>query len=128
MFTIIAAPFKFLHWSFTNGWKGIIVLMVVIVALIIGFFVIRHSINDSMGPPKPAVNVNQVTAGLPSTKEAPVEISTKSREYYARQVRKEKDGTITMVDYWQVVNKKWIFTKGSFNLDETFGKVTVRKR
>lgn len=129
MFTIIAAPFRFLRWAFTNGWKGIIVLMVVIVLVIVAFFVMRHYITESMNDGKPAAStIVQVTAGLPTAKQAPYEVTTWSRTYYAVKAVKNKNGSVTMTDYWEVNKNKWIFTKGLLNLDESFGKVSIKKR
>lgn len=130
MITLILAPFRFLRWAFTNGWKGIIVLMVVIVVVLVGFFVMRHYIAESMndGKPAPSATPVQVTAGLPTAKQAPYEVHTWSRTYYAVKAVKNKDGTTTITDYWEVNKNRWIFTKGSYNLDESFGKVTIIKR
>jgi hypothetical protein len=127
MINLITLPFQFLRWTFTNGWKGIIVLVVVIVILLTGFFVIRGQINASMNNGKPAAT-QIVQNGLPTLKQAPYEVSTWSRIYYAAKAIKNKDGTTTMTDYWQVINKKWDLTRGTLILDESFGVVTITKR
>jgi hypothetical protein len=127
--SLFTLPFRFLKWTFTNGLKGIIVLVVVIVLLLIGYFTIRHYIDESMNQGKPPVTAStEITAGLPTSKEAPYQVLTWSRTYYAVKAVKNKDGTVILTDYWQVLNKKWVFTKGTFKLDESFGTLTVKKR
>lgn len=119
----LMAPFSFIKWAFTNGIKGFIVLGIVLVLLLSGFFVIRHEINSTNT--KPAAS-NQVA--LPSVKLAPYQVDTWSRTYYAAKAVKNKDGTTTMTDYYELLKNKWTLTKGSFTFTKDFGDVKIRRR
>lgn len=119
----LLAPFSFLKWAFTNGVKGYVILGIVIIALLIGFFVIRGVVHDAMTPdPVPAVEQ------IPARSVAPYEVTTWSRTYYAKLAVKAKDGIVTMTDYWEFINGKWTLTKGTFTFDKTFGDVSIKKR
>jgi hypothetical protein len=122
---IFVYPFKFLKWAFTNGWKGIIVLVVVIIVLLVGFFVIRCDIDKSMNA-KPGVTAS--TPAPPSIEKAPYKVDTWSRTYYAIKATKDSKGVITMSGYYELIKSKWTLNKSTLILDESFGKVTMEKR
>lgn len=124
----LLAPFSFLKWAFTNGWKGIIVLIVVLIMVVVGFFVIKGKVDESMkNDSKPAVTAT-VQPGVPSNKTAPFLVRTWSRNYYAVKAVQDKDGSVTMTGYWESINGKWVERKGVLDLDPTFGKITIQKR
>lgn len=126
MIGLLALPFRFLRWTFTNGWKGIIVLAAVFIFLVVGIVITRHSINEANNPRPAAVSVQDQT--IPTTKAAPYLVTTPSRRYFAVKAVQNKAGVVTMTDYYQVVNKKWTLTKGVLVLDASFGKVTLDRR
>lgn len=113
MLGCLMAPVQFLKWCFTNGIKGLIVLGIVVVVVLAGFFVIRSSINAQAQPDKtkPTYTIN-----LPSAKEAPYVIQTRSRTYYAALATKDKAGNVTMTDYWEWLGGKWTQNRGILKL------------
>ena len=126
LFGMFVYPFRFFKWCFTNGWKGVIVLVLVFVALIIGILLTRHSVNEANSPKPAAVSIQDKS--IPAVKDAPYLVKTTSRKYYAVKVVKDKKGVITMTDYYDLINKKWTLIKGVLVLDANYGKVTLDRR
>jgi hypothetical protein len=124
LFAVFTIPYNFIRWVIANGWKGLIVLVVVLVAILIGYFVIQGQINQVMAP-KPTAPVN---VALPSLKAAPFQINTPTRTYYALKAAANRDGTVMMTDWWEFLKGKWTLTKGTLVLDKTFGTATIRRR
>lgn len=123
---LIMLPFNFFRYMFTNGLKGYIIGGVVLVGLLVGFFVIRGAIHEAMTPDTPAAVTQQIP--LPARDLAPYEVKTHSRTYYAYRAVKDKDGTVTMTDYYELLGGRWTLTKGVLVLDKNYGTVTIRKR
>jgi hypothetical protein len=125
LFAVFTLPYTFIRWVIANGWKGVIVLVVVLVVSLVGFFVISAQVKSAMAPkPTPAL----VAAPLPSVKAAPFLVETPTRTYYALKAAANKDGTVTMTDWWEFLKGKWTLTKGTLVLDKTFGQATIRRR
>jgi hypothetical protein len=124
LFFIFAGPVKFLRWSFTHGWKGLIVLVVVVVFLLIGISATRSAVNEASitNPPAAPAIV------LPGRNTAPYKIVTSSRIYYAAMAVKAKDATVTITDYWELIRGDWTINKGVLVLDKYYGEVTITKR
>lgn len=115
--------YNFLRWSFTNGWKGYVALIAVVIIGLVGIMVIRSTFitND-----KPAA-IQEIV--VPSRNVAPFEIITVSRRYYATKAVKDKAGDVTMTDYWELLSNQWVKTPGEYVLEvETYGTITVTKR
>lgn len=120
-------PFRFLKWAVTNGWKGLIVLAVVVIILIIGFVTVKDALPIGADSKKPAATAKATPVTIPTIKEAPYQVTTISRVYYAREA-KTKDKVTTMRDYYELINGKWI-KQSYLELPESeFGKVIVGKR
>lgn len=127
LLAIFTVPYNLIRWVIDNGWKGVAVLVTVLVAILIGYFVIQGAINKAMAPSKPpAATIN--AAAAPSAKAAPFLVETKSRSYYAVQAVRNKDDTVTMTGYYELISGKWTFTKGVLVLDKTFGNATIKRR
>jgi hypothetical protein len=125
LFAVFTIPVNFVRWVFANGWKGVIVLAVVLVVIITGYAVISCEVKKAMAPkPTPAVS----TVALPSVKTAPFRIDTPTRTYYALKAVANKDDTVTLTDWWEFLKGKWTLTKGTLVLDKTFGNATIRRR
>lgn len=125
LIAFVLLPFTFLKWCFTSGWKGIIVLVIVLALLIAGYVVIRGEIDKQINPPKPASE----TAIKPSIQSAPFIVQTTSRTYYSSSALKDGDGNVTMVDYWEFNKGEWKLTKGVLVLDVvSYGQITIKER
>lgn len=123
---LFTLPIAFIRWVFTNGVKGYIVGGVVVIALLVGFFMIRGAVHEAFTPDKPPVTQQAV---LPARSVAPYEVKTNSRTYYAKLAVKDKStGAVTMTDYYELLGGRWTLTKGVLVLDKNYGTVTVTKR
>lgn len=126
LLTIILWPFYLIRWAYRNGWKGWVVFAVVVIAVLIGFFVIRGEINKAMNPEQTQV-ADQVV--LPGETIAPYVIQTWSRIYYAAEAVKDKDGNVTMTDYWELNGGEWKRIETTLILDAaSYGDVIVSRR
>jgi hypothetical protein len=115
-------PFRFIRWCFRNGWKGIIALVAAIIIIIVGYVVIHNAVF-----PTPTEQTQQQT-GIPKAKEAPFIVQTSTRMYYAFQATTAKDGTVTMIVYWENIKNKWTKNPGTLVLDKFYGTVKIYKR
>jgi hypothetical protein len=129
LLAVFVYPFRFLKYCFTNGWKGLIILAVVIVIGVIGFVVVKSNLpNIGIGTTTTTVKTATTTiAGVPSTNEAPFVVITQSRYYYAKKAV-QKDGITTLTTYWEQVGNKWVKFDTTLTLDRMFGKVTIKRR
>ena len=123
LIAFVLLPFTFIKWCFTSGWKGIIVLVIVVALLITGYVVIRGQIDKEINP-APAQ-----TAILPSVQTAPFLVQTTSRSYFASSASKDADGNVTMIDYWEFNSGEWKLNKGDLVLDaRSYGQISIRER
>ena len=118
------APFRFLKWTFTNGWKGLIVL-VIVAAIIVGVVVgIKNGIKKATVT-KPTTTV--VDSTIPNKFQAPYIVVTPSRYYYAKKAVK-KDGITTLTGYWVYESDEWVAKSGQLVMGQQYGKVVITKR
>ena len=122
---------RFLHWSFTNSWKGFVVLAVVIIILIVGFNVVKgklSNISNPLSPTTAATTTPSQQIGVPSLKDAPFIVQTTSRYYFAtRAVTDKVNGVTTLTGYWSLSGNKWV--KGEkLALGKEFGDVKIVRR
>lgn len=125
---IFVLPYRFLKWGFTSGIKGYIVLGATVIILLVGFFMIRSSINDQITPPQ---QQQTYELNLPDRYAAPFKVDTTTRSYYAKlAVKDKKTGDVTMTDWWELIGRKWTKNQGVMVLDTaSYGKnITVTKR
>jgi len=120
-----------LRWCFTNSWKGLVVLAVVIVVLIVGFNVVKGKLSNISNPLSPTTATTTAPSqqiGVPSIKDAPFIVQTTSRYYFAtRAVKDKKTNITTMTGYWSLSGNKWI--KGeSLVMGKEFGDVKIVRR
>lgn len=114
---------RFLRWCLENRWKGLIVLVIVVIVLVVLGFQIKGMITKATNPD----SVFPYSATVPSVQQAPYIVITESRYYFAREVSKE-NGITTMVDYWELIGKKWVLQKSTLILGPEFGTTSLRKR
>lgn len=126
---IFVYPFRFLKWAFTNGWKGLAVLGVVIIIIVVGVFYIKSHV-PAFGKTATTTTTTTTAAvtGLPSAKEAPFMVVTPTRYYYAFNAIKSKDGIVTLTTYWELINNEWIKRDTTLVIDKLFGEVKIKRR
>jgi hypothetical protein len=121
----IAMPFvaiyKFLQWGFTNGAKGYITMIAVIIMVMVGVLVVRGMIIG--GDEDPAG-----LTGIPDKLTAPFRVDTWSRVYYAEEAWEDEEGRVTMTNYWELRGEEWVYHKETFPFTEDFGQVEITER
>lgn len=120
---IFTVPYRFLKWCFTNGWKGIAVFIVAAVVIVVGVVMITNTFKKDI---KPEPTKAEIT--IPTVKQAPYLVTTSSRYYYADKAVKDKDGVVTMTDYWELKGEEWVKQDKTLVLDNKYGEVKIRKR
>lgn len=128
LFGIFVWPFRFIKWCFTNGWKGAITGLVLVVIITIGVIVGVNKLSPSKANTgKTTTTTTQVITGLPTKKEAPYLVTTATRYYYAEKATKDKQGIVTLQNYWELIGSKWV-KQGSLILGHEFGEVSIKRR
>lgn len=122
---ILKAIFKFFHFCFTNGWKGFVVLGVIIVFSLVVYNVVHSQLNT----PEKSI-VEQIKITIPSLSVAPYIVETATRYYYtAEAIRDNITGIVTMQSYWELIGNKWQEIQQSISLDpDVFGNIKIGKR
>jgi hypothetical protein len=119
----LTALWHFLRWCFTTGWKGLLVLVLVVAIALFAYCKINTAVRGAITPK----TTTQTTIAIPTKVEAPYLVKTSTRYYYAFKVV-QKDGITTMAGYWSLEGAKWVFYEETLVLGAEFGKVTVSKR
>lgn len=120
---LFAYPIAFIRWCFENGWKGYITLIITLIFLIIMFFVGRSCVTNYFSS-DPGIE------GAPTKIEAPYQINTYSRIYYAESVTvDEATGDVTMINFWEVLDNTWVKHEVEFVLEAAaFGDIDINER
>lgn len=108
----------FLKWSFTNGWKGVIVLLLVVALVWVG--VCQCS---KITRPAPTAGADRE----PTVTEAPYLVETFARYFYATRIRWHGD-RLTMTRYWEQVGGSWHYFDILTIDEDEVGEINVSKR
>lgn len=133
---MIAGIFKalgsFLRFVFTNGWKGAIAGVLAAALIIFLWIRIGGAITGAANPgasTKTPAATTAVDPGAPTVKQAPYQVFTDTRYYYAEKAVRNRAGSVIMTNYWALEGKKWVL-KPSLTLDKDLYpsvKVIIRK-
>jgi hypothetical protein len=120
-------PFRIIRWCFTNGWKGLIVGLVLASAITVFVVVGINKFSPAKTNTGKTTTTTQVITGLPDKKAAPFLVTTNTRFYYAEKATKDKAGTVTLQNYWELMGNQWV-QRTSLVLGHEFGEVKIQRR
>jgi len=104
----------------TAGVLSIVIKGLVIVA-IIGVGIVVYS--TCAGSPL----IQSIDKTLPAVETAPFEVPTVTRTYIAQRATANDDGSVTMRNWYQRENKKWVYYEGAITLPSVV-KPRIRQR
>lgn len=87
----------------------ITVIIVLIVILALGFLVLQCGGGSC---------IKRIDKTLPETDDAPWEITTVTHLYYAKYAVVNSENSVTMTNWYDRVNGKWVYHKGEETLPE----------
>lgn len=123
----LTALWHLLRWCFTTGWKGLLVLVLVVAIALFAYCKVNTAVRGVITPKTTAKTTIAATIPIPSKAEAPYVVYTSTRYYYAVKAVQKK-GVTTLTGYWEWLDKKWTFNPNILVMDKEFGKVLVSKR
>jgi len=95
-------------------------LVFIIIALVgAGFFVYQTCVGTPI--------VRKIDKTIPSIEEAPFEVSTMTRIYYAEKAILNNDKTVTMYGWYERDGKKWVYREKTITLPAMM-RPRIRKR
>ncbi len=127
MIGCLFAPFKFIWWSIRNGWKGWLLLAVVITLAVIAII----QVNNRLQPAPELTPQTTQNIAVPSIQDAPYILKTTSRVYLISTYHREPPPTlenIVLDVYWWFDGKAWIKATNLKMTKAGFGKVEITKR
>lgn len=119
IFWIYFAIKSFVLWCVHHGWKGLLVMGIVILAI---FILVGKIIPDKI-PEQTKI----AQASEPSTFQAPYIIQTISRYYFVKEYEVDGDNYI-LIKYWEFDGTEWKPNLKELVITPAWGSVSVLKR
>jgi hypothetical protein len=120
LFMPLRAIGRLLKWCITAGWKGFAVLGLLFVLLGVGYCQCQKSVDT---------NANlDARDNPPSIGEAPYEVQTVHRLFYAKSATKRGHTEVILQQYWEQIGNQWHYFNRLELLYKEYGDIVIKKR